>query len=166
MLSGKGTKTMLKTIYIPILIIIIALTACDQRISVPSSTTPSTPTPSRLSSSTPTPSKPTFSTPTPSSGIEGQVTEGPMCPGPVRIGDTKCQDQPYQATITILDANNKQITQFQTDINGYFKIFISPGNYILHPVSGKPLPHAADQAVIVAEGQFTQVTVMYDTGMR
>jgi major membrane immunogen (membrane-anchored lipoprotein) len=104
--------------------------------------------------------------PTPSSGIEGLVSESPMCPGPVTIGDTQCQDQPYQATISILDANSKLIRQFQTDASGIFKIPLTPGTYILHPETNKAQPHAADQSVIVTTGQFTQATITYDTGMR
>jgi hypothetical protein len=150
---------MLKKIYIPTFIILLALSACEQGVLVTS--TPSISS-TQILSSTPTLS----SAPTLSSGIEGYVTEGPMCPGPVRIGATNCQDRPYQATMTVLDANNNQINQFQTDINGYFKISLAPGTYILHPESGKPFPHAAEQSVEVANGQFTQVTVLYDTGMR
>ena len=132
---------MIKTTFVSTLIVLFLLSACSQIITV----TPS---------------------PTLSSGIEGQVTQGPMCPGPVAIGDSKCQDQPYQANISILDENNKPITSFQTDVSGIFKIPLNPGTYILHPESKKPLPHAADQSVVVEAGQFTQVTITYDTGMR
>lgn len=132
---------MIKTTLISILIVSFLLGACAQVTTI-------------------TPSPP------PSSGIEGQVTKGPMCPGPVAVGDTKCMDQPYQATISILDFNNKPITQFQTDASGLFKIPLIPGTYIIHPKSDNVLPHAADQSVIVVAGQFTQVTIRYDTGMR
>ncbi len=107
----------------------------------------------------------TPSTP-PLSGIEGQVTLGPMCPGPVAIGDTRCQDQPYQATLTILGANNQEVSRFQTDPAGYFKLTLEPGTYTLHPESDKVLPRASDQTVVVIPNKYTQVTVMYDTGMR
>jgi hypothetical protein len=129
------------TTFITILIVLFLLCACTQGI-------------------------PKAPSPTPSSGIEGQVSEGPMCPGPVAVGDTKCQDQPFQATIAIMDVYLKPITQFQTDASGLFKIPLNPGTYILHPKSDNVLPHAADQSVIVVAGQFTQVTIMYDTGMR
>jgi hypothetical protein len=105
-------------------------------------------------------------TPTPSSGIEGYVTKGPVCPGPIRIGDTKCQDQPYQTYITILDANNSQITQFQTDSMGYFKFPLKPGTYTLHPETDKRYPTATDQSAVVIDGQFTQVMIRFDTGIR
>ncbi|OGO12339.1 MAG: hypothetical protein A2Y53_08485 [Chloroflexi bacterium RBG_16_47_49] len=132
---------MLKKIYIPLFIILIGLNACTQ-------------------------GNPDVPTPTSSSGIEVFVTQGPMCPGPVQLGDTSCPDQPYQANITILDADNTQITQFQSDTNGYYKLPLAPGTYILHPTSGKPLPQATDQTVVVIEGQFTQVSIVYDTGIR
>ncbi len=106
------------------------------------------------------------STPIFSNGIEGYATQGPVCPGPVQVGDSNCQDQPYQATIAILNTENTLITRFQTDNNGYFKIPLNPGSYILHPESGKPMPYAPDQAIFVLEGQFTPVSIQYDTGIR
>jgi hypothetical protein len=105
-------------------------------------------------------------TPTPSSGIQGNVTEGPTCPGPVPIGGTQCQDQPYQATVQVLNSAENIVKQFQTDENGYFKVSLPPGMYILHPLSGQPFPHAVDQTVWVTANQYTQVTIMYDTGIR
>jgi hypothetical protein len=132
---------MLKLRSISFLIILIGLSACAQGI-------------------------PVISTPAASSGIEGRVTKGPVCPGPIRIGATECQDQPYQANLTVLDANNNPITQFQSDRVGYFKIPLKPGTYILHPESGNPLPIAPDQTLVVMDGQFTQLTIQYDTGIR
>lgn len=130
-----------KKILIPILILLFSLSSCSQlKLIAPS--------------------------PTPSGGIEGYVTEGPMCPGPVPVEGNTCPDKPYQTTISVLDSRNKPITQFQTDASGYFKIYLSPGTYVIHPAPGNPLPHAGDQSVVVTDGQFTQITIMYDTGMR
>ena len=148
---------MLKMRYTLLMIILIGLSACAQQLPIVS-----TPT---ISGSTDIPETAT-STPFASSGIEGHVTKGPTCPGPVRIGATECQDQPFQANITILDEKDNLITQFQTDSVGYFKLTLDPGTYIIHPESGKPLPTAADQTVVVLGDQFTQVTILYDTGMR
>jgi hypothetical protein len=103
--------------------------------------------------------------PTLSSGIEGIVTEGPMCPGPTRIGNP-CPDQPYQTTITILDTQGKQLAQVQTDDTGHFKIQLKPGTYTLHPEPGRPFPVAPDQSVVIEDDQYTRVTVIYDTGIR
>ena len=132
---------MLRRIVVPIIFFLLLLTACTQN-------TPVTPSP------------------TSSSGIAGNVTEGPTCPGPVPVGGTQCQDQPYQATIQVLNSANDIVTQFTTDGKGYFKVSLPPGRYILHPISGLPLPHAADQTVSVIANKYTQVTIVYDTGLR
>ena len=140
-----------------LLIILIGLSACAQ--ILPAGFTPTALSGTDIHASA-------TSTPFAASGIEGHVIKGPTCPGPVRIGATECQDQPYQANITILDEKDNLITQFQTDSVGYFKLSLNPGTYIIHPESGKPLPTAADQTVVVLGDQFTQVTILYDTGMR
>jgi hypothetical protein len=98
------------------------------------------------------------------SGIKGSVTIGPTCPV-MRVEDP-CPDKPYQATLTILTQDQKQITQFQTDANGYFKVDLAPGNYILHPESPKVMPRAQDISFTVTSGQFTEVDVTYDSGIR
>jgi len=104
-------------------------------------------------------------TPTPpaDSGIEGQVFIGPNCPV-VRVGE-ECPDQPYQATLTVNNPKGERIVQIQTEEDGQFKISLPPGEYILHPESGR-LPSADEQTVIVEPGVFTQVIVNYDSGIR
>ncbi len=103
-------------------------------------------------------------TPAPSGGIEGQVLIGPMCPV-VQFG-TPCPDQPYQATITVLDANGGQVTQFQPDVRGQFHVPLNPGSYTLRPESPDGFTRAGEQTVVVSSGQFTQVIITYDSGIR
>ena len=98
------------------------------------------------------------------SGMEGQVLIGPMCPV-VQVGQP-CPDQLYQTTLTINGQDGKKITQAQTDQRGRFKISLKPGQYILHPESPNVMPFAAEQSFSVVAGQFTQITVNYDSGIR
>lgn len=98
------------------------------------------------------------------SGVEGQVFVGPMCPV-VQEGQ-ECPDQPYQAALTVLSPNGREIVQVQTDEQGRFKIPLAPGEYILHPESPDVLPFASDQNFVVEAGKFTQVVVNYDSGIR
>lgn len=98
------------------------------------------------------------------SGIEGMVTIGPMCP--VVQEGVPCPDQPYQAMLTVQSTSGKKIKQFQTDEQGYFKVELAAGEYILHPESPNSLPFAADIPFTVREHQFTQLEVIYDSGIR
>lgn len=98
-------------------------------------------------------------------GIEGQVTIGPNCPGP-DTGDPACASKPYQAQITILTTARATVQSVQSDSAGHFLVLLNPGTYILAPVSGVHWPRAAEQTVTVQAGQITHVTVDYDTGIR
>lgn len=98
------------------------------------------------------------------SGIEGQAYIGPNCP--VAQDGSTCPDQPYQATITVNDADNRMVAQVHTDAEGRFKIPLDPGEYILHPESPNMLPFAKDQKFTVTANKFTEVVVNYDSGIR
>lgn len=103
--------------------------------------------------------------PTPvDSGIQGQVSIGPVCPA-VQAG-MDCADKPYQASFTVLTSKGKEVTHFQSDTDGVFKIYLSPGDYILRPESPNFLPYADEQSFTVLSGQFTWLIVTYDSGIR
>ena len=99
-------------------------------------------------------------------GIFGRVVLGPTCP--VVRKDTPCADRPYQATLTVLTASRQKVVQFSTDADGSFRIALDPGDYILHPESpsGAAYPFGREQSFTVIAGQFSQLTVSYDSGMR
>lgn len=54
------------------------------------------------------------------SGIEVQVLVGPMCP--VMQAGVECPDQPYQATLTVLNTNRKEVLHFETDEDGRYVV--------------------------------------------
>jgi len=101
---------------------------------------------------------------TTTSGIYGQVTLGPVCP--VVQANQPCPDQPYQAAIEVLDSNRNHVASFQTDAQGNFKVGLKPGDYILVPQSPNVMPHASEQTVTVQANILTQVTIVYDSGIR
>lgn len=100
------------------------------------------------------------------SGIEVQVLIGPMCPV-VQIG-TDCPDQPYQASLTIIDSKGREVIQFETDEQGRYKAHLEPGQYTLRPESpeGTVLPRAGEQSFTVEAHQLTRIVVNYDSGIR
>lgn len=106
-----------------------------------------------------------FHSPAPrESGITGQVLMNPMCP--VAQQGQGCPDQPYPATLTVNSLSGGRIVQFQTDSQGHFRVALVPGEYILHPESPNGFPSAPDQTIMVGEGQYTQVSIHYDSGIR
>lgn len=89
---------------------------------------------------------------------------GPLCPV-VQVGQ-ECPDLPYQADLTVSTSSVKRVVQIHTDENGYFKIPLVPGDYILHPESPNVMPYAIEQSFIVEAGKFTEISVNYDSGIR
>jgi hypothetical protein len=97
-------------------------------------------------------------------GIEGLVLRGPVCP--VQTQEEECADQPHQAWIEIVDADGDRVTRVRSGEDGRFRVGLAPGRYTLRPESGDPFPVASDQDADVVAGAFTQITVLFDTGIR
>ena len=97
--------------------------------------------------------------------LEGLALMGPMCGGPVQVGQ-ECPDQPYQASFSVISPNQEVVAQIRADAQGRFRIFLPPGVYTLHPESEGKYPSAADQLVEIIDGETISTTVYFDTGMR
>ena len=90
-----------------------------------------------------------------------------MCGGPVSVDDD-CPDQPFSATFTVLDGQGSPVAHFRTDERGYFQVFVLPGEYTIVPDESAPLmnPGSQRKEVTVEPRKFTQVTLIFDTGIR
>ena len=82
----------------------------------------------------------------------------------MRVGES--DSRPYQATLIVLDGQGTVIQSFQTNADGTFHVALPPGDYLLHSELSGPLPRASDQAVAVVAGQYAQVQITYDSGLR
>ncbi len=102
------------------------------------------------------------------SGITGTVLAGPQCPVIGPNSGPECNDKPLAATIVVKSAAGVLVTQFTSDADGQFRAPLFPGTYLLdpQPVSPSGLPRGVPQTVQVAAGQFTEITIQYDTGIR
>ena len=102
---------------------------------------------------------------TATSGITGLVLIGPMCP--VMRADAPCPDRPFAATLIIRDSQGRELCAAASGEDGRFEVGLPAGSYELVPLTGASgLPSAASQWVAVAPGQYTDVTVSYDSGIR
>jgi hypothetical protein len=97
-------------------------------------------------------------------GIEGVVLIGPQCP--VVSLHEPCPDLPYEATIDVRVRGGDSVARVRSDADGTFRIGLRPGAYTLRPESGDPFPIATEQDVDVTAGEYSEVTVHFDTGIR
>ncbi|MFQ5710037.1 MAG: hypothetical protein ACE5HO_21490 [bacterium] len=100
------------------------------------------------------------------SGIEGQVIRRPTCPGPITPEDP-CEE-PFSAKFSVLDSLDTEVASFRSDEQGNFRVVLMPGSYEVLPDSSAPILRPASQAknVTVNSGEFTRVTLVFDTGIR
>ncbi len=105
-----------------------------------------------------------MSTPSAGSGIHLTANIGPTCPGPQRPGQV-CT-QPYQGLFIVTDQANAEVARVTTDQSGKATIDLPPGHYTIAPkVEGK-FPSSAPTAVTIPAGQYVEVSIELDTGIR
>jgi hypothetical protein len=100
------------------------------------------------------------------SGVEGVVWIGPTCPV-VQVG-TECPDEPYETELAVTDIEGNIVTNSKSDSDGFFRILLPPGSYVLIPETpNRNAPPFVDPIPFNVEpGLFTQLEVYYDSGMR
>jgi len=109
-----------------------------------------------------------FETPTPPSGIRGSVVLGPTCPTGSEPGahDPVPCLTPYAAELVVLDLENVVVERVTSGGDGKFTIDLPPGEYVITPEAGDPYPIAQPVPVTVVAGQYVEVEINYDTGIR
>jgi hypothetical protein len=107
----------------------------------------------------------TLSASEPQTGIEGVITVGPANGGPARIGIPGSKPL---ANATFLAQNEKGIaTPFTTDDQGYFRVPLEPGHYIVSLKDKKGgIGHYGPFEVDVVADRMTKVEWRCDTGIR
>ena len=80
------------------------------------------------------------------------------------FGDVQCQGE-HIPFVTIHIEGTTIGTA--TDVTGHYMLIdLEPGTYTLRPEPGEGIAHASEQSVTVSEGQYTEVVVSYDSGIR
>ncbi len=104
----------------------------------------------------------------PTGGIRGTMLSGPTCPvvGP-DTGD-ECDDQPFAGTVVVrTEDGSREVARVTADESGVFEIALNPGTYLLVPQPGETgFPIAEQQTIQVRPDAFTDVTILFDTGIR
>jgi hypothetical protein len=100
------------------------------------------------------------------SGIEGTVAIGPTCP--VQTSESPCDDAPYQAKLTVT-ADGEIVATGESAQDGTFRIALPPGKYAVtaEPLEADAIAHSVPLSqVVVPLGEFTHVTISFDSGIR
>jgi hypothetical protein len=106
-----------------------------------------------------------WAAPLPDTGVEGKVSIGPMCPV-VQIG-AECPDSPYAALLIVEDDRGRQAARIESAADGSFRVALPAGDYRLVPQPGESgMPWAEETPFTVVAGMWTQVDVLYDSGIR
>jgi hypothetical protein len=100
------------------------------------------------------------------SGIEGQVFRGPIHGGPIHEGEVS--EEGFGALFYVNKDNGKLVASFNSDANGFFRVALPPGSYMITPEASAPLMNAKQQSqrAVVEKGKFTDVALHFDTGLR
>ncbi|GAG18668.1 unnamed protein product [marine sediment metagenome] len=100
------------------------------------------------------------------SGVEGYVWIGPTCP--VVIVGTECPDRPFEAELTVTYIEGKLVVRSKSGADGFFRILLSPGSYVLVPERLNPNapPFVQPIPFDVNPGSFTHLEITYASGMR
>lgn len=102
----------------------------------------------------------------PESGITGVTVVDAGCL--VLPVEEDCPDRPLPARIVVADTEGKVVGRTSSDQTGTFELALPPGNYQIHAskMEGAPLPEAEQVTVGVRRGEFTRVTIRFDSGVR
>lgn len=101
------------------------------------------------------------------SGVTGVAVVDVGCPT-LPTGQT-CPTRPLTARLDLhpVGSAGPSVSEV-TGADGHFTVHLPPGTYELVPThtGGGPLPSAEPMTVTVLEGEYTEVTVTFDSGVR
>ena len=102
------------------------------------------------------------------SGIRGTVILGPTCAtgeSPGAYEPVPCLT-PYAAKLVILDRDNVVAARVSAGTDGVFEVTLPPGEYVVAPQATDPFPNAQPLPVEVTPGEYVEIQINYDTGIR
>lgn len=94
------------------------------------------------------------------SGVQGRIEWGPTCGNPSTENPDACGNIPYQAKITIASSTGLVVANASSDVNGFYRIELVPGQYTLIPESSEFM-HLGPIPFTVSAGELTYIPIIY-----
>ena len=100
------------------------------------------------------------------SGVDGTTQVDAGCP--VLRADQTCPTRPLQARITVTVPGGSVVAAATSGADGRFRLPLAPGSYVLtcRNTTGAAVPTALPMRLRVQAGQWTHLTVTFDSGVR
>jgi len=101
------------------------------------------------------------------SGVEGRTVVDGGCP--TTSSASPCPDVPLAAKITVTRSSDRRVVATtQSGQDGRYRISLAPGGYALRAenLTGNALPRGATAGVQVDQGQYENVVLKFDSGVR
>lgn len=163
---------MRKVVWVICVLAVFALASCRPALTpVPMTPAPSASTSPPLTTPvmpqslpTATPANPAATPAAVASGVHLTATIGPTCPGPERPGQV-CT-RPYEGLFVVTSSAGAEVARSTTDQDGKATINLPPGDYMITPKVEGRLPSGAPTAATVLSGQYVEVSIELDSGIR
>ena len=97
-------------------------------------------------------------------GIEGIAMAGPQCPA--ESVASACPNRPVSVAVTVVDDSGHDVTTFTSGADGRFHVALAPGTYTLVTRRQNQPQLLRPVMVTVAAGQYTDIKLFLDTGIR
>jgi hypothetical protein len=95
------------------------------------------------------------------SGIRGHAFVSPACP----VEPCPSPSPPYTGIFEVRQAG-KVVAKPRTDGKGIFEVRLVPGRYTVESLEGTFLPFLKPVQVTVRDGEFTELELRFDSGIR
>ncbi len=112
----------------------------------------------------PSPAATPVSTTAATSGLHIVAKIGPTCPGPQRPGQV-CE-RPYEGEFVVTNGAGAEVARVTTAADGLATVDLPSGQYTVAPKVEGRLPSGASVNVTVPAGQYVEVNLELDTGIR
>ncbi len=99
------------------------------------------------------------------SGIRGTTVVDAGCPPLAEA--SSCPTRPLAARIEVTPTDGEgAMRTVRSGADGTFLVELEPGEYQLRPIGQPPSPEADPVVVQVRDGEFSTVTIQFDSGVR